>query len=245
MKKIMVLVDFSAPSINAIAYAADLANDKGFTEIVLASNCHVPLFEQIVPTPDYIQVGDAEIKRRTEKMMQQLLELKTEIDKKLHPGISTKIIIGTMPLLRSVLDQVAREEPSLVVIGSTRHALEDCSTGRQIIPLAKLMPVPVLVIPPECRYRNIEEALVAGSGPVESTPDTKEALQDLFGSVQYHRYTLEKKDILQGVLRAAEEAKVEMIVALPGKHSIFYNLTHQNIMHAIVLNATEPVLILK
>jgi len=243
MKKIMVLVDFSAPSINAIAYAADLANDKGFAEIVLASNCHVPLFEQIVPTPDLIQVGEAEIKRRTEKMMQQLLELKAEIDKKLHPGITTKIIIGTMPLLRSVLDQVTREEPALVVIGSTRHALEDCSTGRQIIPLAKLMPVPVLVIPPECRYRPIEEALVAGS--VQPGGNINQTLQNLFGKFAQQQYTLEKKDILQGVLHAAEEAKVEMIVALPGKHSIFYNLTHQNIMHAIVLNSTEPVLILK
>lgn len=51
--------------------------------------------------------------------------------------------------------------------------------------------------------------------------------------------------VLQDILHAAEERKVQMIVALPRKHSFFYHLTHQNITQGIVLNAAEPVLILK
>jgi len=240
MKKILVLVDFSAPSVNAVAYAAALAQDKDFGEIVLMSNCFVPLFEQIVPSPDLLQVGAEEIRVRMEGLMQQLVELKAEIEKKLPPSIPVRIVVGTQPLLRSALDQVMAEAPSLVVIGSSSRAIgDDCSIGRQIVPLAKVIPVPVLVIPPKARYTPLKTVLVGGA------VDPGEVLVPLFGLLEEIRYTPTQKDILREILDAAEERKVDMIVALPRKHSFLYHLTHQNIMQAIVLNAAEPVLILK
>ncbi|HEY4110902.1 universal stress protein [Puia sp.] len=239
MKKILVLVDFSASSVNAVAYAASLAGDKGFEEIILMSNCFVPLFEQIVPSPDLIQVGAEDIRTRMEHLMQQLVEMKTEIEKQLPATIPVRIAVGTQPLLRSVLDQAESEAPALVVIGSSRTVGDDCSIGRQVIPLAKVIPVPVLVIPPQARYHPLKTVLVAG------TAEPGDSLRPLFGELENIPYTPTKKDILAEVLQAAEDRKVEMIVALPRKHSFFYNLTHQNITQAIVLNAVEPVLILK
>lgn len=240
MKKLLVLVDFSAPAVNAVAYAAGLAHDKGFGEIVLMSNCFVPLFEQIVPNPDLVQVGEAEINRRMESLMKQLLELKTEIGKQLPPAISIRIAIGTKPLLRSVVEEVTAESPSLVLIGTSRRTQgDDCSIGRQIIPLAKIIPVPVLVIPPEARYQPLQTVLVAGDIDAAAT------LLSLLGDLHVIRYDLPQKDILKDVLNTAAANNVQMIVALPRKHSFFYHLTHQNIMQGVVLNAAEPVLILK
>jgi nucleotide-binding universal stress UspA family protein len=243
MKKMLVLVDFSAPSINAVTYAADLAGDRGGDEIVLVANLHVPLFEQIVPTPDLIQVGAADINSRREAMMGQLEELRSRVEKRLTRNSSVRVAIGALPLLRSVLEQVAKEDPSLVIIGSSHDTREDCSIGRQIVPLVKLIPVPVLVIPPKSSYRPISQALVAGS--VEPPPGTKESLSYLLKDATYQLYALKGKDILQGVIKAAEEKKAQLIIALPGRHSFLYNLTHQDILHGIVLNATTPVLILK
>src|ERR1700744_5090652 len=134
MKSLLVLVDFSAPSVNAVAYAAGLARDKGFGEILLMSNCFVPLFEQIVPSTDLVQVGEEEIRSRLDSLMQQLMELKTEIEKQLPPTTPVRITIGTKPLLRSVIEEVTAESPSLVLIGTSRRAQgDDCSIGRQII----------------------------------------------------------------------------------------------------------------
>lgn len=240
MKKLLVLVDFSAPSVNAVAYAAGLAHDKGFGEIVLMSNCFVPLFEQIVPSPDLVQVGEEEIKRRMESLMNQLLELKTEIGKQLPPSVSVRIAIGTKPLLRSVIEEVTSESPSLVLIGTGHRAQGyDCSIGRQIIPLAKVIPVPVLVIPPEARYQPIRTVLVAGDTEAGVT------LLSLLGDLQVIQYDPPQKDVLKDVLNTAAGQNVQLIVALPRKHSFFYHLTHQNIMQGVVLNAAEPVLILK
>src|SRR5579859_1998171 len=214
MKKILVLVDFSAPSVNAVAYAADLAGDTGFGEIVLMANCYVPLFEQIVPSPDLVQVGAADIARKQEKTLLQLMALKSEIEKKLPATVLVRVILGSQSLLRSVLEQVAKEEPSVVIIGSNSRApMEDCSIGRQIIPLAKVMPVPVLVIPPEARYRPIEEAQI-GRAPGASE-GIKEFLLPLFGEMHYRQYTPKKKDILEDVLETAEQTKAQLIVALP------------------------------
>jgi hypothetical protein len=240
MKKLLALVDFSAPSINAVAYAAGLAHDKSFGEIVLMSNCFVPLFEQIVPNPDLLQVGEAEINRRMENLMKQLLELKTEIGKQLPPSVSVRIVIGTKPLLRSVIEEVTSEAPSLVIIGTSRRTQgDDCSIGRQIIPLAKVIPIPVLVIPPEARYQPLRTVLVAGASDAAAT------LLSLLGDLEVIHYEPPQKDILKNVLDAASSHSVQLIVALPRKHSFFYHLTHQNIMQGVVLNAAEPVLILK
>ena len=240
MKKLLVLVDFSAPSVNAVAYAAGLAADKGFGEIVFMSNCFVPLFEQIVPSPDLVQVGEEEINRRMESLMKQLLELKSEIGKQLPPAISVGIAIGTKPLLRSVVEETTAESPSLVIIGTSRRAPgDDCSIGRQIIPLARVIPVPVLVVPPEARYEPIRSVLVAGA------TETGTTLLPLLSELEVIQYDPPQKDVLKDVLQAAAQHRVQLIVALPRKHSFFYNLTHQNIMQGVVLNAAEPVLILK
>ena len=240
MKKLLVLVDFSAPSVNAVAYAAGLAHDKGFGEILLMSNCFVPLFEQIVPSPDLVQVGEEEISRRMENLMKQLVELKTEIGKQLPPTVSVRIAIGAKPLLRSVIEAVASEAPSLAIIGTSRLTQgHGCSIGRLIIPLAKVIPVPVLVIPPEARYQPLKTVLVAGADDIGAS------LQPLLGELRLIQYDPPQKDVLTAVLNAAASHNVQMIVALPRKHSFFYHLTHQNIMQGVVLNAAEPVLILK
>jgi nucleotide-binding universal stress UspA family protein len=244
MKGILVLVDFSAPSINAAHYAASLAREKGFGEILLMANCFVPLFEQIVPSPDLLQVDADEILARMRKTQYKLDEVKVGIQHSLPAGFPIRTIIGAQSLLRSVLEQVAKESPSLVVIGTGNRVVEeDCSIGRQIIPLVKILPVPVLVIPAEARYQPVTSALIAGAA--EPSQETREAFWQLMGKAQLLQRPPEKKDVLKSVLHTAAELKVQVIVALPGKHSFFYNLTHQNIMHGIVMNAIRPVLILK
>jgi len=244
MKKLLVLVDSSTPSANAAAYAADLARDRNFDEVILMANCFVPLFEQIVPSPDMIQVGATDIQTRMARQQAQLQELKTAIEKRSPQPAEVRTVIGDQPLLRAVLEKVAEETPSLVVIGSSSRAPgEDCSIGRQLIALARVMPVPVLVIPPGAHFRPITEALV--SAATEIPAGIKDAFTGLFGSVLLVQRPLDKKDVLKGVLRDAADSHVQMIVALPRKHSFFYQLTHQNIMYGMVMNATLPILILK
>jgi nucleotide-binding universal stress UspA family protein len=282
MKTLLVPVDFSGPSDNAAAFAADLANDRGYDEIVLAANVYVPIFEQIIPTPDLLQVTAADIQQKKKLIRSQLEVLKEEILNRLSRNSSVRFVISDRPLVRAILQQVHDERPALVIIGSNSLGATDSSLiGRQIIELAKIIPAPVLIVPAESSYQPVSDALVAGEfksldciDPLKllgkliqgrhprlllldtdasrrnlltSDPSsaTKAAVSELLKGFDYQLYHLDNKDILQGVLKFADGNPVQMIIALPGRHSFLYHLTHQNIQQGILLNAQKPVLILK
>jgi len=176
---------------------------------------------------------------------------------------------------------VRDENPALVIIGSNNYgATDDSMLGRQLIELAKVIPVPVLIVPPKSSYRVVDDILVAGEFKSLACMDplkilgkmsqgrhprllllnvdasrgnlladvssaTKDAISDLLKGFDYTLYNLADKDILQGVLTFSDDKGVQLIIALPGRHSFLYHLTHQNIQHGILLNAQKPVLILK
>jgi hypothetical protein len=73
----------------------------------------------------------------------------------------------------------------------------------------------------------------------------EEQLQRILQSYQYEIHYTQNRYILQGILNFTVEHPYQMIVALPGRHSFFYNLTHSSITQALTLNAQKPVLILK
>jgi nucleotide-binding universal stress UspA family protein len=282
MKTLLVPVDFSGSSDNAAAFAADLASDRGYDEIVLAADLYVPIFEQIIPSPDLLQVTAADIRQKKKLIGEQLEALKGELLIRLNGNSSVRFVISDLPLVRAILQQVRDESPALVIIGSNSLGAADSSIiGSQTIELAKIIPVPVVIVPSGSSYLPVATALVAGNfnslacidplkllgkiihGPHprlllldtnashESVPATKSssaakaALSELLKGFDHQQYHLEDKDILQGVLKFADDNPVQMIIALPGRHSFLYHLTHQNIQHGIWLNAQKPVLILK
>jgi nucleotide-binding universal stress UspA family protein len=72
-----------------------------------------------------------------------------------------------------------------------------------------------------------------------------EGLVDILKGYEYKVYYSEEKDTVNGILSFAKKHDVQLIIALPGKYSFFYNLTHRSITNGIALNAIRPVLILK
>ena len=281
MKKLLIPVDFSGPSDNAATFAADLANSRAYDEIILAANLYVPIFEQIIPSPDLLQVTTADIQQKKKQIREQLEALKQEIMNRLTRNSVVRFIISDLPLVRAILQQVRDENPALVIIGSNNYgATDDSMLGRQLIELAKVIPVPVLIVPPKSSYRVVDDILVAGEFKSLACMDplkilgkmsqgrhprllllnvdasrgnlladvssaTKDAISDLLKGFDYTLYNLADKDILQGVLTFSDDKGVQLIIALPGRHSFLYHLTHQNIQHGIWLNARKPVLILK
>jgi nucleotide-binding universal stress UspA family protein len=283
MKKLLIPVDFSGPSDNAALFAADLANDRQYDDIVLAANLYVPIFEQIIPSPDLLQITTADILQKKEKIQQQLKDLRTAVLQRLtHHNTTVRLVITDLPLARAILQQVHDDNPALVIIGSNTDQAPDSSIiGSQIIELAKVLPVPVLVIPPKVSYQPVSHALVAGEfkslhrieplkllgkliqgphpgllllnvkvsrkNPPAADPfsEVKAAFSDLLKGFDYQLYQIEDGEIVQSVLKFAVDHPVQLIIALPGRHSFLYHLTHQNIQQAILLNAQHPVLILK
>jgi len=79
----------------------------------------------------------------------------------------------------------------------------------------------------------------------ESNEQLATGLADMLEGFEYKVYYSEDKETVHGILDFAGRHDVQLIIALPGKYSFFYNLTHRSITNALALNATRPVLILK
>jgi len=80
---------------------------------------------------------------------------------------------------------------------------------------------------------------------VSNDEQVTEGLSDILKGYDYKVYYSDEKDTVKGILGFARKHDVQLIIALPGKYSFFYNLTHRSITHALALNAIRPVLILK
>lgn len=105
----------------------------------------------------------------------------------------------------------------------------------------------------ESRYNWLQpELLVLNVDPAPEHPANQQErrvveahLQEILNNYQYRVHYVNDRDILRGITRFADENGVQMIIALPGRHSFLYSLTHKSITAGLSANAKQPVLILK
>jgi nucleotide-binding universal stress UspA family protein len=81
-------------------------------------------------------------------------------------------------------------------------------------------------------------------------PDEKfrATIERLKSYLQQYRYQIEfrdDKDIIGGIIDYARSTEIQLIIALPGKHSFLYSLTHKSISEGICKAAHLPVMVLK
>ncbi|HEY4322523.1 MAG TPA: universal stress protein [Mucilaginibacter sp.] len=94
---------------------------------------------------------------------------------------------------------------------------------------------------PELIVLNVDPRQKHKKGDTHLVPGLVELLEGYDYQVHYS----EDKDTVHGILDFAEHHRTQLIIALPGKYSFFYNLTHRSITNALALNTSKPVLILK
>ncbi|MGY0038873.1 universal stress protein [Pedobacter sp. NJ-S-72] len=162
MKTILIPVDFSLSADHAVDYAADLSNNRDVEQIILFAQFHVSFFEQLYPTPDFIQTGEQEIQELKQKLTLQLQELKTQLLSKLTSGTTVKVVLLEMPLLRAVLKMIETENPDVLFLGSNSMSGGDSSfVGSLMVEIAKVSTIPVFIVPPDTIYQPIKNVLVA------------------------------------------------------------------------------------
>jgi len=81
--------------------------------------------------------------------------------------------------------------------------------------------------------------------PDEQFKRSEAALHDYLKNFKHEVFYSNEKNIINGIMEFCKNHAVEVIIALPRKHSFLYSLTHKSISEAIYRNAMEPILILK
>jgi hypothetical protein len=81
--------------------------------------------------------------------------------------------------------------------------------------------------------------------PDDNWREKENRLHAYLKNFQHEIYYDNDRNVINGILNFTKNNNVQLIVALPGKYSFLYSLTHKSISEAIYRNAREPVLILK
>jgi nucleotide-binding universal stress UspA family protein len=158
MKTILLPVDYSAASHNAARYVAELSAlpEYQIGRIILLNSYFVSIYEQILPTPDFVQIGEQEIREKRGELRRHLLDVRDEIKPLAGQAVTVETMESYEPLLRSILDAVAFRKPDLLVIGSG----EDSEVGEHVIGIARISPVPVLIVPSGKLFEGIHTVLL-------------------------------------------------------------------------------------
>jgi len=282
MKKIIIPIDFSRASNNAISYAVDLSNQYPVKQIILVVNVYVTEFEQLIPSADFIQYSMDKASELDSQLKIQFEQLKRTLLHKVSSRVRLSFILSKIPFLQSLRNIISNEQPDLMLIGSNHGVSgEESYIGNYLIKTARMSTIPALVVPELAHYQEIKRALVPFNMSnlpavklirkisklkewphpellfldVNNASDTSEnantddglktAITQNLRGYTCHFFCSDEKDVLRGINHFSFTHELELIIALPGKHSFLYSLTHRSIIKALAKNNYKPVLILK
>ncbi len=161
MKKMLVPVDFSAASSNAVDYATHWAMDNDYDTMILLHTLSDGIFDKLIPSAEYSNVGTEYLVKERGEAKRQMQELYSGIIKPLAPGISVQLAMAEEQFLRSMLTVIETEKPELVVAGTGGEGLNASGlVSDNVISIARVSPVRVLIVPAGYRYHPVHSALV-------------------------------------------------------------------------------------
>jgi nucleotide-binding universal stress UspA family protein len=281
MKTLLVPVDFSDTSDNALEFAMQWALKYEYNRIILLKSLYDSMFESIIVSAEYGNVNQDYKLVEREETVEALDKLCQKVAVAL-PAVKVMTAVSEYPLIRSIIEVVEEEVVDLIILGSDHYSYSsDSYISSHVITIAKISPVRVLIVPADYLYQPVRNALVPcdfnaiqwldklnslprstawGEVTMEvlnvdpkeryMNPDdqfrgTEEKLHQVLKNFPHHIYYTNEPDIITGIMNFESKHPVEIIIALPGKYSFLYTLTHKSISEAIYKNAKKPVLILK
>ncbi|TCJ12094.1 hypothetical protein EPD60_16185 [Flaviaesturariibacter flavus] len=279
MKTLLIPVDRSETAQNAVGYAAALVSYLGYERVILLESLYDTLFDEMVLSSE-LQTTNAEYRVQDREAAEAQLVAMARQLKTAQPALEVEAILSERPIVRATLELVARESPSLILVGSDNREYDsDSYVSSHIIEITKASTVSVLIVPAGQLFRPIRHALIPidtysrpalnlidqlAANPLsrdvefdilnaagdrnesrDTTRDESRQQDETLKNVRHALYFSEQKEILKAISAFVEKNAADLIIALPGKYSFLYQLTHRSLSEAICRNTKRPVLILK
>lgn len=264
MKSILIPFDSSRTSENVIDYVANSLKNIKIEKIFILQSLQLSMFNK----------HSEEAFEERKKAEDNLKKIAEELQNASGNQSQVRYAISDFNVLRALHEAINSLEPELIITGSDSED-EESLIGDEVISISKSSPVPVLVVPSGSKYEPIENALVpcnfgdisnlsllGGIATLEPVnlkllnvdPDSdytsrrkeiEENISVLLKDYKHSFYYSEHDDIVEGILDYTAGNNIQLVIALPGKHSFFYRLTHTSITQALTQNSNKPVLLLK
>lgn len=270
MKKIIVPVDFSATSVNAAQFAAELALFYG-ADILLYHAYQLPVVLHEFSYPVF------DIKETQEAAEHELEIIKEHIEAKLKAPLAISIQAEMIDLQEGLANLCDNLKPDLVIMGlSGKNALTRLIVGSNTIKTIQELNYPILVIPPKaefvpirkmgfaCDYRNIEATTPVsffkkvindfraelyvlnisqpGQHLSEATIKEGEILHSLLQDVKALYNNIEAGDVTDGINWFIEKEKLDWIVVIPKKHPLLQKMFSRSHTKDMLHHTHVPVL---
>ena len=97
--------------------------------------------------------------------------------------------------------------------------------------------VQLLVLNVDAKQRHLN--------PDEKFMQAENSLHEYLKNFQHKIIYVDDKNVIDGILNFTKTKEVELMIALPGKYSFLYTLTHKSVSEALYRNTKIPVMILK
>ncbi|QHS59576.1 universal stress protein [Chitinophaga agri] len=160
MKTLLIPVDFSATSDNAVNFAIEWTRAYGYNRIILLKTFYDTVFDHIVVSAEYAPVSPHYMAREREQAATRMEDLSREISLKTR-GVDVIAMVSEAPLLRAIMEVVREESPEMIILGSDNYRYSSGSfIAGNLISIAKASPVRVLIVPSTYTYKPVENILV-------------------------------------------------------------------------------------
>ncbi|WP_267402484.1 MULTISPECIES: universal stress protein [unclassified Chryseobacterium] len=281
MRTILIPVDASATTQNAVKFAANWAKQYAYEHIILLMVSNESMFDYLHIADPYSVVAEDHVNNvrvDTEALLRNL----SWVVKEIVPNVTVSTVLSRSSILRTINESI-KENPSveLIVLGADLHDENDDSlVSENIVEIARTSPIRTLIVPNNHSYTRVENVLapcdITQIGKLERISKFKERLQtnhlklsllhiyqkdenldqekqqelekyifNNFADISTRIYYSQDPNTIKGISSFVAEHPVDIITALPGKHSFLYYLMNRSVTEAIYQNINKPVMILK
>jgi nucleotide-binding universal stress UspA family protein len=270
MKKILVPVDFSPASLNAVQYAAHLAAESGARFILLY------IFSpNLIDTYISPEMQEALLHEEDAKALACFARIVQQIPAEIRENISPEYRIAMGPVQEEILFMSDRIRPDLVVMGmrGSNHVAQKM-LGSTAAAVVQRSDVPVMVVPEHASFHPIREIAFATNFEDEDLIAIDQLLkfaaqfdarvhcihirqnkaldiskQEIMRKAFEHDVVMHKMDfdtlsyvpVVEGLNHYVKANEVDILVMLTHQRGIFSHLFHQSQTRNMVLQAAVPL----
>ena len=273
MKKLLVPIDFSSCSKNALSNAIQVA-DRMQMEILLFHSVIVPIgLAEGVPAGNIgydFEELEASSRQRIEALIEEMPELKQ---------VTYRSIIQYGSLHESINELAKEEEIALIVMGTHgASGIAKSLIGSNAHHVIKNVKIPVIALPEDADISRMKHIALAGDYRNVPAHDSIHLVTDIVRAFmgQLHIIHIDKGDVLvkdqidiarnmdkylnhikhsfhfrkfenveEGLLEFAKEANIELIAMVSKHHGLLERLRHGSHTKKMVLDIPIPLMIIR
>jgi len=160
MKTLLVPVDFTASSDNAVNFAAEWSKKYQYERIILLRSFYTSMYENVIMAGEFANVDQHYLNKTREAEKEQLSALCGQLNEKTE-GIKVQSAVSELPLIRSILKIIKQEDPVTILLGSDKIQQSGSALiSANIINIARVSPVRVLIVPSDYSYQTLRNVIV-------------------------------------------------------------------------------------